>query len=599
VIDKSITDDTLDQLDYALRMEAEKRQHTDPAAWFPWHRIQSWLLEAPELTGGKPTRVMLVAGGNRGGKSKIGMGIYSQLIRRTSPLNKQLITQDKVSGRLRPKGPKDPLTIWVIPPTLEKARQDWLQPSDQMGLRYWAGNRFVEHKASPDNVVYTSPPGLELKDYQTQSGSYLYHKLDKAILKSQDQKILSFEASAVDVAIFDEEVQDEKKWNSVMLRLATNNGVVIMCYTPLHGLSWSYSRYWQPLVEAGRAQLMGERCWIHSPKKGSVVVCAQFGSGDNPMAKIYAEEIESDPGMSDAEKAARLYGQYGYVEGSLIPQLSGLDVISPRPDHAPYVVDYLPGQMGKDGRKVPGAIHQWILAADPNKSYGAVLGCLDTDDNLYIVAEHLESNWPDRMHVAAFKKLEKRFVTGPIRRVADPGSAGAHSITNMADLGMYFDTMKKGPGSVPEGVKQMRGLAWVDPNHVHPITGEKGAPRIYFYRPGVVSRWEENGTTYTGCRTAQQISMARQTDNPDAPADTPHKSSRSKLDLFDCVRYMVKVASQVPPPKGLGRQDLPTPTNILSVKDTQLEEAIRLAQIEHHANDPGEYFDFSSPDYNF
>jgi hypothetical protein len=33
--------------------------------------------------------------------------------------------------------------------------------------------------------------------------------------------------------------------------------------------------------------------------------------------------------MSEAEKAARLYGEYGFVEGALVPALSGLDVISP------------------------------------------------------------------------------------------------------------------------------------------------------------------------------------------------------------------------------------------------------------------------------
>lgn len=552
----------LDRLDMALRYEAEKRQRENPVGWFPWHRIQTWLLNSPSYVD-RPVRVILAAGGNRGGKTKVGMGFISDIQRRNSPINDQLITNDPVTGKIRVKNDTDPLNFWVIPPTLEKARLDWLQPSDQMGLTYWLGDNFVDMQHSPDLMLYAKPPGLSDDMARLKDGSLIKRNLDKIVMKSQDQKLLSFESSAVDVAVFDEEVQDEKKWNSVMLRLATNNGLAIMCYTPLHGLSWSYDRYWQPLIEAGRAEMIEERCWIHEPSKGSVVVAAQFGSADNPMAKVYAEEIEADPGMSEAEKAARLYGQYGFVEGSLVPALSGLDVLHPKEDHKIYVVDRLPGSDKKDLSR----IFQWFLVADPNKSFGAVLGALDTEGNIFLVTEHLEESWPDRLHVEAFKKMEKRWVrNGPIRRMADPGSAGAHSIINMSDLGMLFETIEKGAGSVSDGVKQLRSYAWVDPSHKHPLTREVGAPRLYFLRPGMVTEWFDNGHIHRSCRTAQQISMARQTDNADAPPDTPHKSSKSKLDLFDCVRYLVRAASQTHIPHHV-RLEGRTPANVLKMKD--------------------------------
>jgi hypothetical protein len=550
----------VDRLSALLRKESEERMARDPSGWFPWHRIQTWILDSPALVD-KPVRVILVAGGNRGGKTKVGMGMYSQVIRRESPINDQLLMQDPLTGQIRVKGPRDPLNIWVAPPTLEKARLDWLNPSDQMGLFYWQGDRHVHFRQSPDTVLFSRPPGYTENEIGKGPEAHL-GLCDKTVMKSQDQSVLSFESSAVDMCIFDEEVQDVKKWNSVLLRLATNNGVVLMSYTPLHGLTWSYDRYWAPLVAGGRAEMIEDRCWIHEPTKGSVIICAQFGSADNPMAAAYAEEIEGDPGMTDAEKSARLHGEYGYVEGSLVPALSGLDVLSPRPDHAVYVVDHLPGQQ-RDGEKLPGQIFQYFLVTDPNKSYGGILGGLDAQGNVYLIAEHLEQDWPDRRHLEAFREMERRFAKGPVRRIADPGSAGAHSIINMADLGMVFEAVRKEAGSVGEGVKQIRSMSWIDPNHKHPITGKMGAPRLYFYRPGMVTEYEENGARFRACRTAQQISAARQTDNVDAPPDTPHKSSRSKLDLFDCVRYLCTEASKTPVPSFLKKGSLPQPGNVL------------------------------------
>lgn len=539
---QELPDAVLAQFDRLHREELGRRKFRDPAAYFPVHRIQSWVLEAPSLTE-NPVRVILVAGGNRGGKSATGKLMWSQIIRRQSPLNAQLRCLDMDTGEVRPKGDNDPLSIWVVPPTLEKARQDWINPSDGMGLRYWAGDRFLKHEEQPDNVIYTNTPGL--KDPWEDGDRLIKTACDKTLIKSQDQSLLTFESSAVDVALVDEEMEDVKKWNSILLRLATNNGVIAMFYTPLRGLTWSFDRYWKPLVKLGKAEKIADRCWMHTPLKGATVICAQMGCADNPLARDYAGEIEADPEMSDAEKSSRLHGEYGFVEGTLIPALAGIDILNPLGSHRQYVVDALPGQRVQ-GRVVQGRLSDWYLLADPNKSYGAVLGAMDQDQNLFLVAEHLEESWPNRRHAEAFRAMERRHATGPVQRFADTGSAGAQSIVDQSDFGMLFSPMPKGAGSVGASVKRLRGLAWVDPLHVHPITGQLGAPRIYFYRPGMVSTYEDKGRTIRGCRTADQIGQARQTDNRSAPPDTPHKDIRSKLDLFDCVRYMVQVASASP-----------------------------------------------------
>lgn len=539
----ALPDELIAQFELLHRQELEKRKFQNPHEYFPWHKIQTWVFEAPGLIE-KPVRILLVAGGNRGGKSATGKGLWSQVIRRESPINRQLTCLDMNTGEVRRKGDLDPLNVWVVPPTLEKARQDWITPSDGFGLKYWAGNNFLKHEEQPDNVIYTRTPGID-PWIDEESGKLDKGKCDKTIMKSQDQALHTFESSAVDLALVDEELQDVAKWNSVLLRLATTNGMLGMFYTPLNGLTWSYERYWKPLVKLGRAEMLAERCWVHSPSSGATVVCAQMGCADNPLARNYAEEIEADPEMTTAEKGARLHGEYGFVEGTLLPALAGFDVQTPEGEHRHYVVDALPGMRKLDGNRVPGKIERWLLVTDPNKSYGGLLGCQDGDGNLFFVAEHLQESWPNRRHAEAFREMERRYATGPVQRYADPGSAGAQSMVDMNDLGMMFSPMPKGAGSVGASIKRLRGMTYVDPKHAHPITGRLGAPRVYFYRPGMVSEWEEKGRQMRGCRTAEQIAQVRQTANRNAPPDTPHKDIRSKLDLFDCARYMAHLASEV------------------------------------------------------
>lgn len=522
-------------LQYAQREEFTERIAADPFKYFPWHDQQTWFLQAAGsiITTGGSVRIMNLIGGNRGGKSVTAKGLMGEVVRRRSPLNLQLTCTDQITGATRAKGPTDSLRIWVVPPTSEKGRSDWAEPADGMGIKYWLGDLFEDERKHPDHIFYS--------------------KLgDQIWLKSQDQAKETFESSEVDICFVDEEMPDEAKINSILMRLATVNGILVNTFTPLNGLSWSYRRWWRPHIEEGRAKKLGDRRWIYSPAVGATVITVQVGMRDNPKAASYADEVEADPEMTGAEKAARLSGKYGFVEGALLPALSGLDLLAPLEEHKPYVVDHLPGQRFKDKKtgehlKVRGEVDRWYLIADPNKSFGALLGCMDQDGNLFFVASHLEESWPDRKHAAAFKSLEKKYCTGKhVYRFADPGSAGAHAIVNLASYGVYFTAIEKPSGSVSTSIKRLRGMTAIDPDHIHPLTGVKGAPRVYFYRPGLVKKWIEAGIQMSGSPLCDQLSMARQSSKETDPPDTPHKTIRNRLDLWDCARYMALKATSAP-----------------------------------------------------
>jgi phage terminase large subunit-like protein len=540
---RSLSPHLQDVLAAQFRQEVKRRREADPVAHFPWHYKQRFLLEAPNLFP-NPVRVILAEGANRSGKSAVAKGIFSGIMSRQSPINRQFLTTDKWTGEIRPMTDKDPLRVWVIPPTGEKYRQDWVAPADGMGIRYWLGDRYLKHVESPDDVFYSRPAGLTEEDCMD-GGKVDRTLVDQTLGKSHDQKLHTFEVSEIHVAFVDEEPPDPAIITSIMMRLATSNGLLVLSYTPLRGMSWSYERWWKPLIKQGKALEVKDKCWVDVPEDRTMgaTVVVQMGMKDNPRAQVYAEEVERNVEYTEAEKAARLYGEYGFVEGALVPALAGMDLEVPNREHEVYVIDQLPGQTyTTDGirRKRPGKLIRWFLVADPNKSYGALLCALDADGNLFVVREHLQVGWPNRRHADAFRDMVKKEVTGePVEYWADPGSAGSQSIVDLEDFGLTFTPLPRGGGSVSRTIKRLRGLAWRDPEHRHPLTGEPNAPRIYFHKR-LVSTWEENGVRITGARICEQLSAARQKE--DSPPDTPDKDAKNKLDLWDCLRYTADLA---------------------------------------------------------
>jgi hypothetical protein len=126
----------------------------------------------------------------------------------------------------------------------------------------------------------------------------------------------------------------------------------------------------------------------------------------------------------------------------------------------------------------------------------------------------------------------------------------------------------KGQGSVSRTIKRIRGLAWIDPTHIHPITRESGAPRIYFFRPGLVTPRVDHGILVKNSRVAEQLSQARQKEK--SPPDTPDKDSVEKLDLFDCVRYIADIAQSFGPDND-NREPVPRDDMRLKPEETLLD----------------------------
>jgi len=171
----------------------------------------------------------------------------------------------------------------------------------------------------------------------------------------------------------------------------------------------------------------------------------------------------------------------------------------------PYLVDRLPGDRA----------YSWVLACDPNKRHGGVLVAVDHLENWFVVAEHYRENIPDSKHAEAYQAMLRGLKLEPNRDVsiwADPGGAGAQAIINMAEVGLYAQPVPKDAGSVKASIERIRRQAWIDPGHHHPITGVRGAPRLYFLT-SLRSEWELDGVRYAESRLMWELRQYRQKPN--------------------------------------------------------------------------------------
>lgn len=437
--------------------------------------------------------MIVVVGGNRSGKSKVGEGIISRVVRREGPIYQRLRNP---AGR--------PLKVWVAPETDEKAQSLW-EP------------RLLEMMAGMD-FRYVSSPHRVITWKDGQGGGELW-------LKSQEQGFKSFESDDVDLCLFDEEPEDRRVVASARTRMATTNGVVVFTYTPLKGMTWTYEELYAPVAEQG-TNLIAERVW----RKGNSVTVVQMGMADNPEAVAGGgvKRILEDTSMTPAEKDARLLGKYGFTEGLLVPQFAALKLDRP----SPMILDRLPADRP----------YRWFLLADPNKSHGALLVAQDHEDNRFYCAEHFAVGLPDSEHAKAYTAMLREFKLRPeeVEVYADPGGAGKQAIINLAEVGYFASPVPKDPGSVAASIKRLRRAAHSDPDHRHPVTGAKGAPHVYFLRT-LNSQWREGGVEYNESRLLWEFRQYRQKEG--AAPDTPIKK---KDDVVDCARYFELVHADAP-----------------------------------------------------
>lgn len=472
-----------------------------PLYTFPWHTQQLLALRAQ-------TDLIVVLGGNQSGKTTVGAGIVSRLVRREGPIYQRL-------RRAQKRG----LKIWVSPQLFEKYQSNW---EPRIKDEIFAGME-VDYKQTP-TPVWTWRDSVS--DRNELWG------------KSQDQGFLAFESDEVDLVLFDEEPEDKRLYTSALQRLAATNGCIVLTFTPLLGLSWTHSAFYMPTCKPEHR--IADRAW----RRGGITVI-QMGMADNPASVEGGgvRRLKENPAITDAERNTRLYGQYGYTEGLIFPQFADLSSLL---EESPYLLDRLP-----DDRT-----YSWVLTCDPNKRHGGLLTAIDHEGNRIYVAEHYASGLPDRVHAQRYRDnlliprglwdVERKTPTPNLTIAADPGGAGSQAIVNLADHGIYAQPVTKDPGSVKASIELMRRAAWVDPLHPHPTKkrpdGSRvlGAPHVYFLR-SLLSTWSEDGVEYAESRLMYELRRYRQ--KADAPPDTPVKEQD---DVVDCARYVELVRPFTP-----------------------------------------------------
>jgi phage terminase large subunit-like protein len=476
----------------------------DPGLHFPVHDQQDYFRTHCDYD------INIMEGGNRSGKSVNEKIILADVGRRRSPINDRLCVDPETGLAIRSRN--RPLEMWVATPSLEKFRNDWLDTKDPRdSIKAYLGDMLQRVDEHPDIVLRTTLG-------------------DKILAKSYEQGYMSFESSDVDVIFLDEEPDDPKILNSCLMRVATNNGVIILGFTPLEGLSWTFDRFYDLMVNYGMAKKVRDRVWVSDDEGGRSVLLVQMGMADNPKARREAEKLEKDETILPAEKRARLYGEYGFQEGVFLPRLAGLNLEKPAPEHEMYVIDELPDHL------------EHYLIADPNQRYGAILAAMDMNDNAFFIHQHLEEAWVIQQHADLFNLWLRSFPGARMREFADFGAAGKMATNEINKAhGFRFQSVVKGKGSVEESIKVLRAWSVPQAKRVHPITGERGAPQMYFYRPGLIEKLERNGREVMGSRLVDELSRARQTETDHAKPETPHKTQKFSLDLFDCARYLTRV----------------------------------------------------------
>lgn len=93
-----------------------------------------------------------------------------------------------------------------------------------------------------------------------------------------------------------------------------------MAFTPLLGLSWTYSRLLVPTKKS--EYKVADRVW----RRGNACTVIQMGMADNPSSIEGGgvARLQNDPGIMQAERNTRLFGEYGFAEGLIFPMFADL-----------------------------------------------------------------------------------------------------------------------------------------------------------------------------------------------------------------------------------------------------------------------------------
>jgi len=195
------------------------------------------------------------------------------------------------------------------------------------------------------------------------------------------------------------------------------------------------------------------------------------------LASEYGRKLSS---ITDtALRAAWLDGSWNVFEGIVFPELK--DTL--------HNLDNWTGELTLKGKKLYGAI-DW---ADTGAT-GAEQCALDDDENFFFfdeygdknrtVTEHCESIIPMFNEIGHVEYILMDLPTTNINQ------EDLFSIQNAFRLaGLY--TTQAYRANIKIGLDRLKDLLKVDPNHVHPFTGEIGAPHLYISRRKCPKLWKQ------------------------------------------------------------------------------------------------------------
>lgn len=203
-----------------------------------------------------------------------------------------------------------------------------------------------------------------------------------------------------------------------------------------------------------------------------LIVADTLANRDN-LPEDYIKQILKLP---ERVRQRYVYGSWDVFEGQIYPMFSDqIHVIAPfSPPH-----DWTLFEMGDHGRTNPTA---WLW------------GAVDFAGNLFIFDEHYLAGAPVSTHVEAIKTIRARYDLKPEElaySVIDPNtkaedSTGTTIQYQYLDAGMYPSTLQSrlfgGNNDVMAGINLVSEYLQYDADRLHPITKQKGSPKLFITR---------------------------------------------------------------------------------------------------------------------
>jgi phage terminase large subunit-like protein len=256
-----------------------------------------------------------------------------------------------------------------------------------------------------DSIVRTSP-GFIPEAVESIWVRHASGGISVVQFKSYDQGREAFQGTEQDIVWLDEE-PPQPVYTECLLRTMTNDGCIMLTFTPLRGLS--------DVVLSFMPELAPE------PPKGP--------DGEAPKAVALSKAVvtatwDDVPHLTEKQKAEILAGVPPYLRGARskgIPQL-GAGLIYPLPESA-YVVD--PFEIPKHWPRAYGLDVGWNRTA-------AIFGAWDREtDTAYIYSEHYMGEAEPAVHASAIK------ARGPIPGAIDPAAKARSQLDGRNLMQLY------------------------------------------------------------------------------------------------------------------------------------------------------------------